>query len=191
MPRAARLLVERAASGGRDDRRGVGQRRAAGLSNCGISGADGQDRPPRIADVTFATGFGLFYAWVFKDGLIIASSGRWILAGPVFLSLLATARIWARTRYIRRIEGYLAQVEARMFGDAEPSGWERHYASGTNVYPAFRIGTWVLVSGSTVLALFLVPLPQAAGPVVGIAATAAPGVQTLPCRAASGTGSQR
>lgn len=121
---------------------------------------DRSARDLHIAEVTFATGIGLFYAWVFKDGLSIASAGRWILAVPVFLAILATTRISARFAYIGKIATYLSIVEKEMFGDDDAAGWERHYAARPSLYPAFRIGTWALATIASVMVLFFVPLPD-------------------------------
>lgn len=141
-----------------------------------IGKMDRAARDLHIAEVTFAAAIGLFYAWVFKDGLELATTGRWILVVPVILAFLAATRLWARFTYIGRVANYIADVEYEMFGDVTPNGWERRYRDETaGAYIGFRVGTWIVALVLTTCVLCFAPLPTRAHNAQGQPVASSPG----------------
>lgn len=121
---------------------------------------DRATRDLHISEVTFAAAIGIFYAWFLKDGAVVFTTERWILAIPFVLSILGVSRMFARFTYIGRIESYVRAVEEEMFGNQNPSGWEQQYVKESGrTYVNFRIGTWVVIVAVTAYILIFAPLP--------------------------------
>jgi hypothetical protein len=69
------------------------------------------------------------YAWLVKDGGIVAKQAPWVYFIPVGLALIGLLRQEARYAYLRVTEEYVRSIEKDVYGeDGKPlQGWENFY----------------------------------------------------------------
>jgi hypothetical protein len=95
-----------------------------------------------------------FYSWMIKEGNVLLAARPELLWLAVPLPVLAVARLEFRYRYLRRLEEYLQQWEAAIFGAEGTLGWER-FSNQSRLpqrYRAVRMMFWgAILIGTLVL----------------------------------------
>ncbi len=96
------------------------------------------------------------YVWSFTE--LVAAPLLWQLAMclPVPISLLAYLRVAGRMKQMLQLEAYQREIEARIYGDAEPRGWERSMGGSGPMQAYLSARLWLmgfLILATLVLAI--------------------------------------